>query len=125
MTAKIISFPKRKKNVPELPDTELEARQAVAEYRMKLINDMVNTRFTQTMKDFTEFGFPVNNKEFLKNVVFSNEMLRAVLYYAANIHHPMIDDVIKMRKDYENGLTALSDIDRMFEDTTEEFEDED
>jgi len=118
MTGEIIKFPKKKKR--SLPQTEEEARSAIAEYRIKLINDMVNSRFSQTMRDYSEFGFPVNSKEFIKNVVISNEILKAVLYRSANIHHPMYEDVKEFRKKYETGLTALSDIDKLFEDENEE-----
>jgi len=118
MTGEIIKFPKRKRRT--LPQTEEEARTAIAEYRIKLINDMVNTRFSQTIRDFSEFGFPVDSKEFIKNVVISNEILKAVLYRSANIYHPMYEDVQEFRKKYDSGLTALSDIDKIFEDENEE-----
>lgn len=121
MSAEIITFPKKKKQtVNDFPETVRDSKAAVAEYRMKLINDMLNTRFTQTMKDFSEFGFPVENKEFVKNVVFANEILRAVLYRSASIHHPLYKDTVEMRKAYEKGLTALNDIDKMFDSNNEE-----
>jgi hypothetical protein len=91
MTAEIISFPKKRGEKNRLPETENGAKQAIAEYRMQLINDMLN-------------------------VVFTNEMLRSILWRAANIYHPLVDGVDEMREKYEKGLTTLQEIDRMFED---------
>jgi hypothetical protein len=116
MTAEIIGFPKKRGEKNRLPETENGAKQAIAEYRMQLINDMLNTRFSKTMKDFAEFGFPMEDREFIKNVVFTNEMLRSILWRAANIYHPLVDGVDEMREKYEKGLTTLQEIDRMFED---------
>lgn len=122
MSADIIKFPVPNKRANKMPETEREAMQKLAEYRMYIVDSILQTRFSQIARDVSSVGYPVDNKDFIKELVFSNELFKSVLYNHAGIFHPLHDEVKNLLEKYKNELTAFKDLDTMYHNLNEEDE---
>jgi hypothetical protein len=121
----VIQFPVKNKREDVFSEDEVEARKRVALYRIRFIDDIVHTRFSQILSDLRNAGYPTLDREFLLNTVFASEILKSVFYDSANIYHPLFEETENLREKYKNELTSLKNADNIQDTDNSDGENED
>lgn len=122
MSDNVIKFPKVSvANKPNLPRTEEELFKSISLNRMMLVDELIDTFFTDTASKLFFQGFPIENKDFFEEFVFVGELMRSMLYNSVDVQHPMYE-IVEKNKDRLKDLTDSGDIIIMEDDNI--FEDE-
>ncbi len=122
MSDNVIKFPKVSvANKPNLPRTEEELFKSISLNRMMLVDELIDTFFTDTASKLFFQGFPIENKDFFEEFVFVGELMRSMLYNSVDVQHPMYE-IVEKNKERLKDLTDSGDIVIMEDDNI--FEDE-
>ena len=122
MSDNVIKFPKVSvANKPNLPRTEEDLLKSISLNRMMLVDELIDTFFTDTASKLFFQGFPIENKDFFEEFVFVGELMRSMLYNSVDVQHPMYE-IVEKNKERLKDLTESGDIVIMEDDNI--FEDE-
>ena len=108
-------------NKPNLPRTEEDLFKSISLNRMMLVDELIDTFFTDTASKLFFQGFPIENKDFFEEFVFVGELMRSMLYNSVDVQHPMYE-IVEKNKERLKDLTDSGDIVIMEDDNI--FEDE-
>ena len=111
MSNNIIKFPKEsiRDKTPDLPKNEEELFKAITVNRMMLVDEVINSLFSNMGTKLYFQGFPIDDKEFFQDYVLVGEMLRSLLYNSVGVDHPLYQ-VLLDNRDKLKDLTDKGDL---------------
>ena len=121
----IIQFPKDRMvdGHSLLPTNEEELVKSISIHRMMLVDEVVNSMFSNMGSKLFLQGFPVDDKAFFQDFVLVGEMLRALLYNSVNVDHPLYQALEDNREKLKD-LTEKGDLVIMEDEDEDLFDDE-
>lgn len=112
MTAKVIQFPKAKKNSP--PQTIDELHESIESVRKEHIEYIIDEIIGLVFNRCIDEGFDISNDDCNKPTALAIESIRALLYRTCHISHPFHDvaeDIFNLTDDNSAILSIDEELD--------------